>query len=112
TTYTSATIDSEYIYIGTKDFGVIKTLLSNPVDFQEIHPEGPLLSTPFSIEATPNNLWVTFGDYDIYFNPYPLNSLGFSHLKGNEWVNTPYSAALDAKNLNAISINPFNNNQV
>ncbi|PKQ45873.1 type IX secretion system anionic LPS delivery protein PorZ [Confluentibacter flavum] len=112
TQFTSATTDSEYIYIGTKDFGVLKTLISSPVDFEEVHPEGPLLNTPFSIQATPNNLWVTFGDYDIFFNPYPLNSLGFSHLKGDEWINTPYSAALNARCLNAISINPFNNNQV
>lgn len=112
TTFTAATSDAEYIYIGTRDFGVLRTPLSNPIDFHEIHPDGPLLNTPFSIQATPNNLWVTFGNYDIYFNPYPLNSLGFSHLKGSEWLNTPYSAALDAKNLNAISINPFNNNQV
>ncbi|WP_100614442.1 type IX secretion system anionic LPS delivery protein PorZ [Confluentibacter citreus] len=112
TQFTSGTIDSEYIYIGTKDFGVLKTLISSPVDFEEVHPEGPLLNTPFSIQATPNNLWVTFGDYDIFFNPYPLNSLGFSHLNGDEWINTPYSATLNAMCLNAISVNPFNNNQV
>ena len=112
TEFSSATTDSQYIYLGTKDFGILKTLISNPVDFQEIHPEGPLLNTPFSIQATPNNLWITFGNYDIYFNPYPLNSLGFSHLKGGEWLNTPFSAALNATNLNAISVNPFNNNQV
>ena len=71
-----------------------------------------MLNTPFSIQATPNNLWVTFGDYDIFFNPYPLNSFGFSHLSGDEWINIPYSAALNAMCLNAISVNPFNNNQV
>src|SRR5690606_28772777 len=31
---------------------------------------------------------------------------------GGEWLNTPFSAALNATNLNAISVNPFNNNQV
>src|SRR5690606_1741904 len=71
-----------------------------------------LLNRPFSIQATPNNLWVTYGDYDIFFNPYPLDPLGFSHLKGDEWINTPYSETLNAMSLNAISVNPFNTNQV
>ncbi|MBU3820787.1 ABC transporter substrate-binding protein [Flavobacteriaceae bacterium XHP0103] len=112
TQFSSATIDTEYIYIGTKDFGVLKTPLANLVEFEEIHPEGPLLNTPFSLQTTPNNLWVTYGDYDIFFNPYPLNSLGYSHLNGEEWINTPFSELLTARCLNAISINPFNNNQV
>lgn len=112
TQFTSATIDAEFIYIGTKDFGVLKTPLANPVEFEEIYPEGPLLNTPFSLQATPNNLWVTYGDYDIFFNPYPLNSLGYSHLNGEEWINTPFSQLLTARCLNAISVNPFNNNQV
>lgn len=112
TQFTSATIDAEFIYIGTKDFGILKTPLANPVEFEEIYPEGPLLNTPFSLQATPNNLWVTYGDYDIFLNPYPLNSLGYSHLNGEEWINTPFSQLLTARCLNAISVNPFNNNQV
>ncbi len=112
TQYNSALIDSEYIYIGTKDFGVLKTLISSPVSFEEIHPEGPLLNTPFSIEAESDGLWVTFGEYTIYYNPYPLNSRGFSHLKDEVWVNNPYSEVFEAKCLNKIVINPLNTNQV
>lgn len=112
TQFASAITDSEYLYIGTTDFGVLKTLLTNPDGFEEIHPEGPLLNTPFSIKASTNNLWVTFGEYTLFYNPYPLNSRGFSHLNGNEWINTPYEGALNAKCLNAISINPSNNSQV
>ncbi len=112
TTYTAASINSEYIYIGTKDFGILKTPLTSPLSFEEIHPDGPLLNKPFSIKATPNNLWVTFGDYDLFYNPYPLNSYGMSHLKNEKWINTPYSEVFDAKCLNAISVNPENSNQV
>ena len=112
TTFTAASINSDYIYIGTKGFGVLKTPLSSPFSFEEIHPDGPLLNKPFSVKSTPNNLWVTFGDYDLFFNPYPLNSYGFSHLKNEEWINTPYTEVFDAKCLNAISINPENPNQV
>ncbi|WP_338356090.1 ABC transporter substrate-binding protein [Yeosuana marina] len=112
TTYSSASLVSDNVYIGTKDFGVLKTAFLSPVTFEEVHPDGPLLNTPFSIKATSNNLWVTFGDYDLYFNPYPLNSFGFSHLKNEQWINTPYSDIFDAKCLNAISVNPNNSNQI
>ncbi|ULC59889.1 ABC transporter substrate-binding protein [Flaviramulus sp. BrNp1-15] len=112
TQYSSATIDSNTIYIGTNDFGILKTEITNPAIFQEIHPEGPLLNIPFSIETEPNGLWVTFGEYDLFYNPYPLNSRGFSHLKDNTWINNRYSEVFEAKCLNEIAINPFNTNQV
>ncbi|MFI1772817.1 type IX secretion system anionic LPS delivery protein PorZ [Thalassobellus citreus] len=112
TKFNSTSIDSEYLYIGTKDFGVLKTLLVSPVLYEEIHPDGPLLNKPFSIEAEPDGLWVTFGEYDLFYNPYPLNSRGVSHLKDDVWINNPYSEVLEAKCLNEISINPLNTNQV
>ena len=68
TQYNAAIIDLENIYIGTKDFGILKTSLLNPIIFEEIHPDGPLLNSPFSIEAEPNGLWVTFGEYNLFYN--------------------------------------------
>ena len=112
TNYTSATADANFVYIGTTDFGILKTPLTAPTTFEEIRPDGPLLNNPFSVQAEPNGLWVTFGEYTVFYNPYPLNSRGFSHLKNDEWINTPYSEVFDAKCLNAISINPSNTNQV
>lgn len=112
TAYSSATVVQDNLYIGTTDFGVLKTSLASPMVFEEIHPQGPLLNNPFSIKATQNNLWVSFGDYDLYCNPYPLDSYGFSHLNNGQWINTPYSEVLGAKSLNAISVNPLDNNQV
>ena len=112
TQFTSAIVDLESIFVGTQDLGVLKTQLSNPIEYEEIRPDGPLLNTPFSIQTNQNDLWVTFGEYDVFYNPYPLNNSGFSHLKADEWINTPYEDVLNAKCLNAISINPFNNNQV
>tara|TARA_R110002049_G_scaffold1113_8_gene8230 strand:- start:433 stop:2775 length:2343 start_codon:yes stop_codon:yes gene_type:complete len=112
TRFNSVSIVDGNIYIGTKDFGVLKTFVNNTVLFEEVRPEGPLLNTPFSIQAETGGLWVTYGEYSSFYNPYPLNSRGFSHLKGNEWINTPYSEVFDAKSLNGISINPFNSEQV
>ena len=112
TAFTSATIDEQYIYIGTSTYGVLKTELNNPTTFEEIHPQGPLLNKPFSIEALNNNIWVSFGEYDLFFNPYPLNRRGFSHLMEEDWINTPFGDAFGAISLNDISVNPFNNSQV
>ncbi|MFL1012453.1 type IX secretion system anionic LPS delivery protein PorZ [Flavisericum labens] len=112
TKYTVGTIDSEYIYIGSADFGILKTSFLNPVTFEEIHPDGPLLNIPFSIQTEPNGLWVAYGEYGLYYNPYPLNSRGISHLSNGKWVNNRYSELFEAKCLNSIAVNPFNNNQV
>ena len=112
TEFTSATLDSEFIYIGTTDFGILKTQIANPIVFEEIHPSGPLLNNSFSINAKANNLWVTFGEYDRFYNPYPLNRRGFSHLINDEWINIPFEDVLGSMSLNSISVNPLNENQV
>ncbi len=112
TQYNSAVVDLENIYIGTKDFGVLKTPLVNPVTFEEIHPDGPLLNSPFSLEAESNGLWVTFGDHTVRYNPSPLRNYGVSHLQDQIWKNIPFDSLFNLRNLNRISINPFNTEQV
>ena len=39
TKFTSVTMHAEDVYIGSENFGVLKTSLSNPENFEEIHPE-------------------------------------------------------------------------
>ncbi len=112
TQYTAAIVDLDHVYVGTKDFGVLKTPLANPVALEEIHPDGPLLNTPFSIEAEPNGVWVTFGDFTQSYNPSPLREYGVSHLTDETWKNIPYDSLFHSKNLNRISINPLKPEQV
>ncbi|WP_082935845.1 ABC transporter substrate-binding protein [Tamlana sp. s12] len=112
TKYTAGILDTHFIYIGTENFGILKTPILNPTVFEEVHPDGPLMNIPFSVEASVDGVWVTFGEYDFDYNPYPLNNRGFSHLKYDKWINTPYSEVFEAKCLNAITINPSNSNQV
>ena len=111
-TFTSATVQDEFLYIGTSDKGILKTALSDLTLFESIYPEGPLRNNSFSIQARQNNLWMSYGDYTLTFNPAPVRSYGVSHLNGESWVNIPYSEVLGAKNLNKMVINPFNINQV
>ncbi|MFV9549681.1 ABC transporter substrate-binding protein [Algibacter sp. PT7-4] len=111
TTYTASTIDLENIYIGTQNFGILKTDLNNSIPFEEVHPEGPLYNTPFSIEAEPNGVWATFGGYSLFYVPFS-RTRGFSHLKDEGWTNVSFQETFQARDLNGIAINPFNTNQV
>ncbi|WP_339893936.1 ABC transporter substrate-binding protein [uncultured Algibacter sp.] len=111
TQYTSAIIDLDNIYVGTKDFGILKTAINNTSVFDEIHPEGPLFNTPFSIESEPNGVWVTFGGYSLFYVPFGRRR-GFSHLNNESWVNVSYQEAFQARDINGIAINPFSANQV
>lgn len=110
--FTSATTNDNNIYIGTNDLGVLAINNSNPSNSLEIRPDGPLRNDPFSLRAGPNNLWVTYGDYSVFYTPSPLRQRGISHLVSDEWINIPNDSVLGARNLNVISINPANTNQV
>lgn len=115
TSYKSATLDANYIYIATNNFGVLKTPILSPITFEEIRPVGPLSNSSFSLKADANGVWVTFGEYSQFFNPYTNGGphrRGISHLKNNQWINTPFSDVFDAKNLNTIIPNPLKPNQV
>jgi len=112
TNYSVSQSNGDAIYVGTKDFGILKTSISNPTVFEEIHPDGPLLNTPFCVEAEDNGVWVTYGDYDLFFNPYPLKSEGYSHLRNGTWRNMDFENIFNAMNLTSIAINPFNRNHL
>jgi len=112
TEFTSATSIGNHLYIGTKNFGVLKYEVLNSIDFEEIHPEGPLLNNAFRIEASPNNLWLTYGEYSLTYNWFRPQSRGISHLIEDSWINIPNDSVLGAQNLNTIAINPFNSSQV
>ncbi|MGY0391396.1 type IX secretion system anionic LPS delivery protein PorZ [Bizionia sp. KMM 8389] len=112
--YSAATIIDDYLYIGTEEYGILKTPLDGHDTFEEIHPVGPLSNDSFAIEASPNNLWLTYGEYSLTYNPGVLQRLGISHLieDGETWVNISKDSVLVARDLNKISINPFNPQQV
>ena len=62
-------------------------------------------------------MWVTFGDYDVYFNPSPFKQLGFSYYENETWTSISYDSIQQTIqkpvfNLNDIEINPVNSNQV
>ena len=117
TPFTAALKIDAALYIGTMDYGVLKSNPSDPAVYQEIHPKGPLKNSVFSLSYGYGNLWVSYGDYSIFFNPSPSRNYGVSNYVNERWFNTTYDSIQQAtgttiSNLNTISINPLKPNQV
>ncbi len=111
-TFTCATVVSGQLFIGTKTKGVIQTFLNNISIRENITPNGPLVSSIFSLEKTPNSLWAVFGGYDYQFIP-DYSERGISKLMPDEgWVNIPYEDVLGAKSLTDVAVNPNNSSEV
>jgi hypothetical protein len=112
TSFTSATVLNDNVFIGSEDFGVLSTQISDSSSYIEIRPNGPLLNETFRLNAETNIVWASFGDYTESLNPSPMRSRGLSYFEDDSWKNIPYNSVLGAKNLCRISVNPFNPNQV
>lgn len=111
-TFTCVTSVGDVIYIGTKENGLINTTISVSSAFENSTPTGPSRNNVFALQATSSSLWTVYGDYDIFYNPYPLDSYGISKYSVNGWLNIPFEKALGAKSLSRITVNPNNENQV
>ncbi|MGV3460810.1 MAG: two-component regulator propeller domain-containing protein [Flavobacterium sp.] len=109
-TFTCATILNNKIYIGTAEKGVYALFLNNISLCENITPSGPLRSSIFSLEKTPNNLWAVFGDYDYIFNPYALEQYGVSKLTPEGWVNIANNKLFSANSIVDIIATPANEN--
>ncbi|EGV42285.1 ABC transporter substrate-binding protein [Bizionia argentinensis JUB59] len=126
TIFSCATIfENDQVYIGTKNinnqgkpgFGILETSLSDSSNFNEIHPDGPLMNRVFSVEIKNNYLWCTFGGYSVFYEWVgDFAYSGLSHFVNEQWVNKPYdsiAAVVDnPRFLSHMSINPFNPSQV
>ena len=114
TIFNDGIIKNNKTYIATEEKGVLVIENSNN-GFSYLKPDGPLENNIFSVETLNNHTWVSFGSYSEYFNPYPLKHSGVSSYDENleSWFNiTKDSIPNQAVNLNNISINPFDNNNV
>jgi hypothetical protein len=70
------------------------------------------LNRIFSLESTPTDLWVTFGEYDQFLNPFPINRRGLSHLSGEEWINIDLEDLNNAAELSDVTVDPSNPNRI
>jgi hypothetical protein len=114
--FNCATIIDSEIYIGTKENGLYKTLLSQTTTFENLSPNGPLRNNIFQLKKTPSSLWAVFGGYEFGYNPYEwdggLLAAGISKFKDSKWKNIPFSAVFGARSLSGITVHPDNENIV
>ena len=106
----NAFVEGSEIYLGTQDFGILASTLSDSVIFSEIHPQGPVSNDVFSISAQNNHLWVVYGGYAFNFAPIQRR-LGFSHFNGEEWFTTNYSTTNPFPDLVNVAIDPENSDR-
>lgn len=110
--FTCATAIGDIIYIGSKNKGLFSSSLLSVGTFDNNTPSGPFKNNIFSIDASPNGSWVVYGDYDISYNPYGLDTYGVSKYSSSGWLNIPYDNVLGAKSMTRIIVNPNNEKQV
>ena len=96
--------------IGINEFYRLTTTKDQSLTFTEIHPEGPLANSSFSIAVRNNNLWIVYGGYDDAYTPLQQKK-GFSHFNGENWVNTRFDSNFPVIDLNFITIDPNNENK-
>ena len=107
----TAFFENNTLYLATQEFGILKSNLQTSSNFEEIHPSGPISNLPFSIAVKNTNLWVVYGGYTSSYRPLGKR-FGFSHFNGTNWINTPYNAALNVRDLVNITFDPENPNKV
>jgi hypothetical protein len=110
--FSCATIIGTTIFIGSTENGLITTPFSSTSTFENITPIGPSRNNIFALQVTPAQLWAVYGDYDNFYNPYPLDDLGISKYSTAGWSNIPFGEVLAAKSMSRIAINPTNENEV
>ncbi|PID69229.1 MAG: hypothetical protein CR989_02770 [Flavobacteriales bacterium] len=107
----TAVTENNVIYLGTDNYGILRSTLSSPLSYTEIHPEGPSSNKVFSITAKNNDLWVVYGGYNAAYTPMQ-NAKGYSHFNGTNWINTRYSFDFPARDLVHVTIDPNHENKV
>jgi hypothetical protein len=100
-----------HFFMGTTELGMLVVPFGSS-QADQLLPEGPINNHPFSIDASPGQLWVNFGDVDVFFNPFPLTQIGISNLREDSWTNIPFEDLFDANDLVDVAINPDNPEEV
>lgn len=99
-------------YLGHATLGLLSLESESTQTFSEVSPEGPLLNRIFSLEATPTDLWVTFGEYNQFYNPFPINIRGLSRLSEEGWINIEPESLGNAAELSHVTVDPQNPNRI
>lgn len=110
--FTCATNIDDTLYIGTNENGMYSTTISVSSAIENTMPSGPSRNNIFAIQATTTSLWAVYGDYNLFYNPYPLDTYGISKFSETGWLSIPYDKVFGAKSISRITVNPSNEKEV
>ncbi len=113
TRYSTATSLQGKIFVGTLGTGVAQTSSEDPQNVERLLPNGPLENNHFDVAATAGSIWTVFGDYDVFYNPFPLKTQGISHyVEGSGWDFINAGEFFGATDLSYVAINPLDVSQL
>jgi ligand-binding sensor domain-containing protein len=109
----TAIIQNNTFYLADRNLGLLEINEQTGIPTaQFLSPDGPLLNRVFSLTTVTNQLWVTYGEYDQFLNPFPLNTRGVSHLNGENWSNILPESLDNARVIVHTTVDPANPNRV
>ncbi|WP_304199840.1 T9SS type A sorting domain-containing protein [Flavobacterium alvei] len=106
--FTCATNIDDTLYIGTNENGMYSTTISVSSAIENNTPTGPSRNNIFAFQKTPTVLWAVYGNYDVFYNPYPKESYGISKFNETGWLNIPFEKVFGAKSLIRVAVDPNN----
>lgn len=102
--YTFSLRANNQIWIGTSSNGLVQYSGDNNV--KQASPQGPLRNSIFDIETLASELWISHGDYGIFYNPFPLEKYGLSHFHDNQWDNVNNTSLFDVETFVRVVAHP------
>lgn len=108
--FTSAVVLNDRLFIGDAEFGLLQMEGFNVNSFTPVSPNGPILNSVFNLTNNADELWVSYGEYSQFFNPFPLNSRGISHYTGESWSNLTFEEIGNTREIADITVD-INNPQ-
>ena len=65
-----------------------------------------MLNSIFDIENLQDELWIAHGDYNLFYNPYPLEKYGLSRYVDKQWENIPNNQLFSADSFVRVVAHP------
>jgi len=85
----SIIIDND-IFLNTSTSGILKTSLTDKINYEEIHPDGPSANDMFDITVSENQIWTVYGRYDGAYNGLG-QTRNIDYLRNDKWTSLEHT---------------------
>ncbi|WP_010136085.1 type IX secretion system anionic LPS delivery protein PorZ [Ochrovirga pacifica] len=90
-----AVVNNNHLYLATQTSGVLTAPLNSPTVYTEIHPQGPVENSAYSVSVHQNQIWIAYGGANEIYDRF-FRAKGLDFFDGNQWQ---YIARSQAGNL-------------